>query len=157
MIRKEGMVADKIVIERGPDRRRTHRLLIRERRSGFERRHRHRARWIVRFESVLTHFRDHPRALVSLLVLANVFSALDLVLTLILLRLGVSEGNPLMRYLFHSGPVQAAVVKFGLIAAASLAIWTLRRRRAAVEAALFVVGLYGAVVLYEVVGLARLG
>jgi len=156
MIRKNGMVADKVVIERGPDRRRTRRFLIRERRSGYERRRQQRARWIVKFEGVLTHVRDHPRALVSLLVLANVFSALDLMLTLILLRLGVAEGNPLMRYLFHDGPVQAAVVKFGLIAAASLAIWTLRRRRAAIEAALFVVGLYGAVVLYEILGLARL-
>jgi hypothetical protein len=130
--------------------------MLRERRSGYERRHRHRGRSIVAFEAVLAYFRDHPAALVTLLVLANVFSALDLILTLTLLRLGVPEGNPLMRYLFHDGPVQAAVVKFGLIAAASLAIWALRRRRAAVEAALFVAGLYGAVVLYEILGLARL-
>jgi hypothetical protein len=151
------MIARESVHERGPDRRRTHRLLLRERRSGYERRHRHRARWSVAFEAFLAYFRDHPSALVTLLVLANVFSALDLMLTLILLRLGVAEGNPLMRYLFGEGPVQAAVVKSGLIAAASLAIWTMRRRRVAVEAALFVAGLYSAVVVYEILGLARLG
>ena len=151
------MGADEVVHTRGPDRRRTHRFVLRDRRSGYERRPAHRARRSVAFEALLAYFRDHPAALVSLLLLANVLSALDLVLTLILLRLGAAEANPLMRHLFQDGPVQAAIVKFGLIAAASLAIWALRRRRAAVEAALFVAGLYGAVVVYEILGLVRLG
>ena len=61
-----------------------------------------------------------------------------------------------MRYLFASGVAQAAVVKLGIIAAASLGIWELRRRRPALAAALFFLVAYGAVVLYELAGLARL-
>jgi hypothetical protein len=150
------VLSDEVSHARGPDRRRSHRLVIHERRSGFQRRTRHRAASVVAFEAFLAYFRDHPAALVALLVLANVLSALDLALTLILLRLGTAEGNPVMRYLFHGSPVQAAFVKCGLIAAASLAIWTLRRNRAALEAALFLAGLYYAVVIYEIVGLVRL-
>jgi hypothetical protein len=150
------MQAAEVIRERGADRRRTHRVMLRERRLGFERRHRHRARWKAALETLLVYLRDHKTALLSLLVLANILSVLDLALTRMLLRLGVVEGNPIMRYFFHDGVTQAAVVKLSLIAAASLAIWALRRRRAAMEAALFLAGIYGAVVLYEVVGLLRL-
>jgi len=150
------VLSDEVSHARGPDRRRTHRIVIHERRSGFERRTRHRAAWVVAFDALLAYFRDHPAALIALLALANLLSALDLALTLTLLRLGAAEGNPVMRYLFHGNPVQAAFVKCGLIAAASLAIWTLRRNRAALEAALFLVGLYYAVVIYEIAGLVRL-
>ena len=150
-------MSEEVAQARGPDRRRSRRLVVRERRSGFERRTRHRAPGVVAFEALLAHFRDHPAALIRLLVLANVLSVLDLALTLILLRLGVSEGNPLMRYLLQGSAVQALVVKCGLIAAASLAIWRLRRHRAALEAALFLAGVYAAVVVYELVWLVRLG
>lgn len=102
------------------------------------------------------HLRTHAASLIALLVLANVLSALDLVLTLVLLRLGAVEGNPVMRYLFQGSPLQAPVVKCGLILAISLTIWTLRRYRAALEAALFLAGFYGAIVVYEVVGLVWL-
>ena len=143
--------------ERGLERRRTHRFVVRDRRSGFERR-RSRSRTTpgAAYESSLVYLRDHPAALIGLLALANLLSVLDFVLTRILLRLGVQEGNPFMDYLFHSSPVQAAVVKVGIIAAASLGIWALRRQRAALVAALFLVGAFGAVVLYELLGLARL-
>ena len=142
---------------RGPDRRRSHRLVVHERRSGFERRTRHRAAWVVAFEALLAYFGNHPASVITLLVLLNVLSVLDLALTLILLRLGFVEGNPVMHYLFEGSPVQAPIVKCGVIAAASLAIWTLRRNRAALEAALFLAGVYGAVVIYEIVGLVWLG
>jgi hypothetical protein len=150
------MLAEDVVCERGPDRRRSHRLVLRERRRGYERRQRHRAPLTTAFDTLLAYLSDHTKALLSLLVLANILSVLDLVLTRALLHHGVVEGNPIMRYFFRNSAVQAAAVKFGLIAAASLAIWALRRRRAAVEAALFLAGLYGAVVLYEVLGLVRL-
>lgn len=151
------MLSDEVTHVRGPDRRRTHHFVVQERRSGFERRTRHRAAWVVAFDALLAHFRDHHASLITLLVLANVLSALDLALTLILLRLGVVEGNPVMQYLFQGSSVQAPIVKCGLIAAASLVIWTLRRNRAALETALFLAGLYGAVVIYEIVGLVWLG
>ena len=150
------MLSDEVIERRGPDRRLRQHFVVHERRTGFERRTRHGAGWRVALEALLAYVRDHPVALVSLLLLANALSALDLVLTMILLRLGVVEGNPIMRYLFHDSPVQATIVKCGLIAALSLVIWTLRRQRAAVEAALFLTGLYGAVVLYEIAGLMRL-
>jgi hypothetical protein len=150
------MRADGVAYDRGPDRRRGNRLVLRERRLGFERRQRHRAPLKTAFDTLLAYLSVHTKALLSLLVLANILSALDLVLTRMLLHHGVVEGNPIMRHFFRNGAVQAAAVKFSLIAAASLAIWALRRRRAAVEAALFLAGIYGAVVLYEVFGLARL-
>lgn len=152
-----GGMSNEVVQVRGPDRRRSHRLVVHERRSGFERRTRHRAAWVVAFEAVLLYFRDHPASLITLLVIANVLSVLDLVLTLILLRMGVVEGNPFMRYLFEGSPAQAPIVKCGLVSAASLAIWTLRRNRAALEAALFLAGAYSVVVIYEIVGLVKLG
>ena len=143
--------------KRGLERRRTHRFVVRDRRSGFERRQaRSRTTPGAAYESSLVYLRDHPAALIGLLALANLLSVLDLVLTRILLRLGAQEGNPFMDYLFHSSPVQAAVVKVGIIAAASLGIWTLRRQRAALAVTLFLVGAFGAVVLYELLGLARL-
>ena len=151
------MPSHKVSHVRGADRRETRRFVVHERRSGFERRTRHRAAWVVGFEAFLAYFRDHPGALITLLVLANALSALDLVLTLILLRMGVVEGNPVMRYLFQGGPMHVTFVKCGLIAAASLAIWTLRRYRAAIEVALLLAGLYGAVVMYEIAGLVLLG
>ncbi len=142
---------------RGADRRRAHRFKVGERRSGFDRRRRaHRAFLGAAFEDTLIHLRDHPRTLAELLFAANLLSLLDLALTLKLLRLGVAtEANPVMQYFFAGGFGQAAAAKFAIVAAASLAIWALRRRRAALTTALFLVGLYGAVVLYEIAGLIR--
>jgi hypothetical protein len=102
------------------------------------------------------HLRDNPRTLVEVLVLANLLSFLDLLLTSILLRQGVGEANPFMRHLFANSAAQAAVVKTGIIAAASLGIWELRRHRPALTAAIFFLLAYGAVVVYELAGLAWL-
>ncbi len=90
------------------------------------------------------------------LVLANLLSLLDLGLTSIALRLGAAEANPVMRYFFEASATQAGIVKCSLVAAASLGIWALRHHRAALMTALFLLAVYGAVVLYEIVGLARL-
>ena len=148
---------DAVVQERGADRRRSRRPVIRERRSGFERRRSvHRGPVGAAYESSLVYLRDHPATLIRLLVLANLLSVLDLTLTLILFRLGVAEGNPIMEYFFDGSVVQATIVKCGLIAVISLAIWSLRRFRPALVTALFLVGLYAAVVLYEVAGLLHL-
>ena len=151
------MQPDAVVQERGADRRRSRRFVVKERRSGFERRRSVRRGPVgAAYESSLVYLRDHPATLIRLLVLANLLSVLDLALTLILLRLGVIEGNPIMEYLFHGSVVQATIVKCGLIAVVSLAIWSLRRFRPALVTALFLVGLYAAVVLYEVAGLLHL-
>lgn len=141
---------------RGPDRRRARRFVFRDRRSGFERREPPQGSVIPGLDAALVHLRDNPRTLIEVLFLANLLSVLDLMLTLILFREGAGEANPIMGYLFANGVAQAAVVKIGIIAAASLGIWELRRRRPALATAIFFLVAYGAVVLYELVGLARL-
>jgi len=142
---------------RGRDRRRIRRFVLRERRTGFERRWTpRRTPFGVGLDASLVYLRDHRRALVAMLALANLLSLLDLWLTSIALRLGVAEANPFMRYFFEASATQAAVVKCGLVAAASFGIWALRRYRPALTTALFFLAVYGAVVLYEIVGLTWL-
>jgi hypothetical protein len=139
------------------DRRRSRRFVLRERRTGFERRWTpRRSPFGVGLDASLVYLRDHRRALVAMLALANLLSLLDLWLTSIALRLGVAEANPFMRYFFEASATQAAVVKCGLVVGASLGIWALRRYRPALTTALFFLAVYGAVVLYEIVGLAGL-
>jgi len=143
---------------RGEDRRRSHRFRLGERRSGFDRRQsQRRSPLSAAVNAPLLRLREHPRTLLELLVIANLLSLLDLALTQTLLRAGAAtEANPVMAHLLAGGAVQAAVVKAGIVLVASLAIWALRRRRAALSAAVFFVTLYGAVVLYELAGLTRL-
>ena len=139
------------------DRRRSRRFVLRERRTGFERRWTpRRSPFGVGLDASLVYLRDHRRALVAMLALANLLSLLDLWLTSIALRLGVAEANPFMRYFFEAGATQAAVVKCSLVVAASLGIWALRGYRTALMAALFFLAAYGAVVLYEIIGLSGL-
>jgi hypothetical protein len=141
---------------RGHDRRGTRRFVLWDRRSGFDRRKTRRGTpFGAALDSSLLYLRDRPSTLVSLLVLANVLSLLDVRLTIVALRMGAAEANPFMQYFFAAGAAQAAVVKCGIVAAASLGIWALRRRRPALMAALFFVAVYGAVVLYELLALAR--
>jgi hypothetical protein len=142
---------------RGADRRRSHRLRLGERRSGFERRQSLcRSRAQAALDASLLRLREHPRALVEVLALANLLSLLDLALTQTLLRAGAAtEANPVMRYVLAGGAAQATFVKIAAVVAVSLGIWALRRRRAALEAAVFFVTAYGAVVLWELAGLAR--
>jgi hypothetical protein len=141
---------------RGPERRSARRFVFRDRRSGFERRALQRGSVIPGLDAALIRLRNDPRALVEVLLLANLLSVLDLMLTLILLRNGALEANPFMSYLFANGVAPAAAFKLGIIAAASLGIWQLRRRRPALATAIFFLVAYGAVVLYELFGLARL-
>jgi hypothetical protein len=142
---------------RGRDRRQVNRFVLWNRRSGFDRRQRpDRSQIGAALDSSLVYLRDHPPVLMGLLVLGNLLSLLDFWLTSIVLRLGAIEANPFMAYFFAADSSHAALVKFGLIIAASLGIWALRRRRVALLAALFFVSLYAVVVLYEVAGLTQL-
>ncbi len=143
--------------EPGTDRRRRRRFVVRERRSGFDRRRpQDRAPLAAALDASLVHLRDNPRSLIDVLALANLLSLLDLTLTLMLFELGASEANPVMGFFFAEGTLQAAAFKISLLAAASLGIWALRRRRVALLAALLFLAVYGVVVLYELAGLARL-
>lgn len=152
------MISGGFIERNGWDRRRRRlgRFVVRERRSGFERRGRRRPVVLAKFEDLLVFLRDHPVALIGILALGNLLSAIDALMTVSLLRLGVIEGNPIMSYFFAGGPAQAIVFKCAVVAAASLGIWALRRYRVSLEAAVFLPALYGAVVLYEVVGLVAL-
>ena len=102
----------------------------------------------------LAYLRDHARALLEVLVLANLLSVVDLIVTLTLMRHGVGEANPVMRFLFSLGPAVAASVKVSAVALVSLGIWVLRDRRAAQAAAMLLLGAYVAVVAYELLDLA---
>ncbi len=136
---------------RRKDRRREHRLVLGERRSGFDRRRRRdRSAAGAAFDAALLFLRDHPTALIAVLAIANLLSALDLRLTLLAVQHGVAEANPVMRYFLGAGSASATVAKVGLVAAASLAIWLLRRHRQALELALGAMTLFAAVVLYEI-------
>jgi hypothetical protein len=142
---------------RSPGRRRRHRLAIEERRSGFDRRRNIcRSPVAAALEAPVLRLRDDPRLLLDLLVLINVLSALDLFITMTVLRLGAVELNPLMAYLFELGPLPAALVKLGLVIGATAGLWRLRRHRAAVTTALGLVVAYCTLVTFEVVGLLRL-
>ena len=142
---------------REDDRRQVNRFVLWNRRLGFDRRQTARRSSVgVALDASLLYLRDHPFALVTLLALANLLSLVDLWLTTIVLRLGAVEANPLMKYFFDASPTQAALVKIGLIAASTLGIWALRRRRSALTVALLFLAVYAALVFYEIVGLTLL-
>lgn len=137
------------------DRRQKRRFVLRDRRFGFDRRQvSYRSPFGAALDGSLVYLRDHPPATFAVLALANLLSLLDLWLTTIVLRLGAVEVNPVMRYLFDASFTQAALAKVGLIVAASLGLWMLRRHRSALTAALFFLVVYTVLVLYEIVGLA---
>jgi hypothetical protein len=110
-----------------------------------------------RVDTLVNRLRDSPATLLGLLALGNLLSMLDAFLTLRLLPLGFVEANPVMRALVHADPARATIVKMLIILLASVGIWVLRRHRAAAEAAVFLVAVYGIVVLYELAGLLRFG
>ena len=104
----------------------------------------------------MLRLRDDPRLLAEVLVLINVLSALDLFITLMVLRLGAVELNPLMAYLLELGPLPAAAAKLGLVISATAGLWVLRRQRAALTTAFGLAVAYGTLVSFEVVGLLRM-
>jgi hypothetical protein len=141
----------------GFERRQRRRFVLHERRFGFERRQRQRRSPVAAaLETFLVYLRDHAGALLVVLVVANLLSLFDLVFTRHVLRLGATEGNPLMGYLFAASPTQATVMKLVAIAGASLLTWRLRRYRLSLLAALFALGVYGCIVIYECVALTHL-
>jgi hypothetical protein len=139
---------------RHPERRGRRRLLVDERRSGFDRR-----RDVCRspvaaiLEAPVLRLRNDSVLLVELLILVNVLSALDLFITFNVLRLGATELNPVMAYLLDLGPLPATLAKLGVMAAASSGLWLLRRYRAALTTVLVMLVAYGSLVMFEIVGL----
>lgn len=142
---------------RYPERRRRHRILADERRSGFDRRRNVcRSPFSVALEAPLLRLRNDPVLLLELLILINVLSALDLFITFNVLRLGAIELNPLMAYLLDLGPLPATLAKIGVMVAATGGLWLLRGHRAALTTALVLVTAYGSLVTFEMVGMVRM-
>jgi hypothetical protein len=139
------------------DRRHHRRFVVHERRSGFQRRRRQ-GQWpaAATLERLLVYLRENAGALLVVLLLANALNLFDLVFTLHVLRLGATEGNPLMGQLLAVGPAQTAVVKLVVVAGASGLIWCLRRYRLSLMAALFALAVYGSIVIYECVAFTHL-
>ena len=104
----------------------------------------------------MLRLRDDHRLLADLLILVNVLSALDLFITLNVLRLGAVELNPVMAYLLALGPVPATVAKVGLVLAATTGLWLLRRHRAALTTTLGLLIAYVTLVSLELAGVVRL-
>lgn len=148
---------EEVRVLRGPERRRATRFfVVRERRSGFERRSRRRSRLAAELDTTLVYLRDHPATLAVLLILGNMLSLADLAFTQVSLSLGAAEANPLMRHVLAAHPAYAAVLKIGVVMALSLVIWRFRRRRRIVGLAVYLVAFYCLVVAYELVGVGRL-
>ena len=140
-----------------PDRRQHRRLMATDRRSGFDRRRNVcRSPVAAALEAPLLRLRDDPTLLAELLVLVNLLSVVDLLVTLAVLRMGAVEINPIMARLLEYGPGTAALAKIGVVVLATLGLWLLRRHRAALTTALVLLAAYGSLVTFELVGLVWL-
>jgi hypothetical protein len=144
---------------RGLDRRRRRiSVVLRERRSGFDRRTTVDSATIAgRAESMLRGLRDRPSALAIVLVVVNVLNVIDFFLTLNCLAMGGGEANPIMRRLFDADPLAAGVFKFLAIAAVTILMWRCRRFRSALQTAVLILAVFGAVFIYHIIGLTVLG
>ena len=136
---------------RRPERRRRRAFRLVERRSGFDRRRPPRP---GAYAETLLFVRDRPRILFELLLMVNLLSILDLIITVRILREGGVELNPLMAQLLSADTASAAAIKIALVGAGTAAIWLLRRRRPALEATLLLVAVFGALIAYECLLLA---
>ncbi len=137
---------------RGADRRQHRRLFVlQERRTGFDRRIPSSPGLL---ERALRALRDRPALLAGLLIVANLLNLLDFVMTLHALQSGVGEANPVMDGLFSVSPWAAGLFKLTLVGLSSLAIWRFRRYRRLLAASMLLVMAYGAVIVFQLYGLA---
>lgn len=138
---------------RSGDRRRRRVYVFRDQRSGFDRRAAPAGAGVGVVQSALVGLRDRPAALMLLLAAVNVFNVADFSLTLNVLATGGAEANPIMRSLFALGPVWAGLFKVAAVLLASWPVWRCRRYRLALQAALLMVIIFFAVLVYHVLGL----
>ena len=81
-----------------------------------------------------------------------VLNAADLLLTHYVLWLGfATESNGIMRYFLHEGTLTATVFKIGVVSVGALVLWRVRRRPAALVAAVLLTAIFAAVVAYQAV------
>jgi hypothetical protein len=86
-----------------------------------------------------------------------VLNVADLLLTRYALWLGfATEENGVMRYFLHEGTLLAAVFKIGIVTVGVVALWRVRRRPAALAAAVLLTVVFAAVVAYQAAWLVSL-
>jgi hypothetical protein len=151
----EDSAAAEIDARRQKDRRRRRfSFVLRERRSGFDRRGRERAsRASIAYEHALLALRDRPRLLFSLLVVVNVLNLADFLLTLKVLGEGGGEANPILRSLFAMDPLYAGMFKLVAVLLTSWLAWRCRRFRSGLEASVIMLAVFTAVICYHIFGL----
>jgi hypothetical protein len=152
---EKAAAASELNDRRATDRRR-HRLsfVLRERRSGFDRRDRpgtNRASLV--FERALLGLRDRPRLLFGMLLLVNALNLADFLLTLNVLADGGGEANPILKSLFEVDPLYAGLFKVVAVMLTSWLAWRCRRFRSGLEAALIMLAVFGLVICYHIYGL----
>jgi Domain of unknown function (DUF5658) len=151
----EDSAAAEIDARRQKDRRRRRfSFVLRERRSGFDRRGREGAgRASIAYGHALLALRDRPRLLFGLLVVVNVLNLADFLLTLKVLGEGGGEANPILRSLFAMDPLYAGIFKLVAVLLTSWLAWRCRRFRSGLEAALIMLAVFTAVICYHIFGL----
>jgi Domain of unknown function (DUF5658) len=141
---------NELVLERRDTDRRVNRrnLYYPERRTGFDR----------RSPSLLTTaLRDRPVALITVLVLVNVLSIADWMLTLRVLEAGAAEGNPVLAAMISANPAGAFVFKLAATLGVTIALWSWRRYRAVLATAIGALLIYAGLMVYHAWGLSQLG
>lgn len=103
-------------------------------------------------ESLLVNLRASPARLGVLLVVVNMLNLADFALTLNVLAQGGEEANPIMRSLFSVDPFYAGLFKIVAVLLTTVLVWHCRRFRSALAAALIMVVVFGAVLLYHLFG-----
>lgn len=125
----------------GKDRRVARHYRFHNRRTGFDRR---------KHPVVLEVLRDSRWALVALLVLLNLMSLLDGLLTAAELSTGIArEGNPLFLGLIGASPLLAAGFKVVVPVLVSVVLWRWRRYRVMLVLTLATLALYAMVLAYH--------
>jgi Domain of unknown function (DUF5658) len=152
---KQDTTADQLSNRRKKDRRkRRFSFVLRERRSGFDRRGREGAsRVSSAYEQALLALRERPRLLFGLLVAVNVLNLADFLLTMRVLAEGGGEANPILRSLFAMDPLYAGLFKLVAVLLTSWLAWRCRRFRSGLEAAIIMLAVFTAVICYHIFGL----
>jgi hypothetical protein len=129
-------------------------IVLRERRSGFDRRGReYGGRVSIAYERLLLRLRARPRVVLAILLLVNALNLADFLLTMNVLARGGGEANPIMRSLFAMDPLYAGIFKMVAVFIVSILAWHCRRYRSGLQVSLILLVLFSAVICYHIVGL----